>query len=1165
MPPIFGKILKYFLVLTAFFLLLLLVFGIVLVLEWPWWVGFFVLVGLAGGWAGLLLIQKIWVHRREKRFVQQVIEQDEEHLRSLAGEDQQRSKELQEHWKEAIAALKKSHLKKIGNPLYVLPWYLVIGESGSGKTTAIESARLSSPFAEVSRTSGISGTRNCDWWFLKNAIFIDTAGRYAIPVDERRDKEEWQKFLTLLARYRKKEPLNGLVVTIAADVLTSAAAEALEEKGRSIRRRMDELMRVIGAKFPVYVLVTKCDLIQGMTRFCDHLPEPSLNQAVGRIKRDLEATPGSFLGKLIDGVSERFRNLRLVFFLHPTPRQHSVAASHLVDPGLLLFPEEFEQVQNGLTTFLQAAFQENPYQETPLLRGVFFSSGRQEGTPYSHFLKDLGLIEQQEMLPGTNKGLFLHDFFSKILPLDRGLLAPTQRTLAWSRVSKNLAILCWLAFMVALCGLLSFSFVKNLKILRDISHEFAKPPLLQGELLGDVIVMDRFRQAIRKVENQNSNWWIPRFGLTESQRLERHLKTKYCRQFTDGFLAPFDGRMAKRMSHFSKLTGEEEMGRYVAHLVRRINLLKAMSAGGRFDTLQRLPKPSFESVLRSLDENIIPEVGQRLEQLYVYFLIWRKDAGSFHQELTSLANWLKHLLTLEGIQLNWLASWANLYLSDAGIEIGDFWNTTTPVGADPRIAPAFTLSGKDHIESLLKEIESALADPIVIAAKTLEFQRWYREAYLESWRAFGIAFEKGTGYLRGKADWQQAAAKMAGDDGAYFKVLAKMAVELQPFAGDGTLPAWGDLLYRIKAIRLEAKHLETVSDSGMLAKARKKGHKLIGTLDKKTGVSAEDPLEARIMAAKAFRDYQMALGQIGPALSSRNAAFQMAVAVFGGDPVNDESPVFAARKALDQLQPILPETSVADYMPWQLLNGPLTFLWRYVCNETACHLQDAWEKEVLVEVQDVADHRTREQMLLGNTGLVRQFAQGTAAPFMTRNIGRGYSATQALGQTLPFDDSFFSFLARSAVASVPIQESYTVSISAEPTDVNPEAHLHPHLTVLELRCIDDNQILVNRNFPVHTVFGWSPRNCEDVLLKIEVGDLVLVRRYSAFPIFLREFAKGECTFTPRDFPNEQQDLKRMGISSIRVKYRFTGSQAVIRGLEAAPDLLPRKIVACWEQ
>ena len=91
------------------------------------------------------------------------------------------------------------------------------------------------------------GTRNCDWWFFEQAIILDTAGRYAIPVDEGRDKEEWQRFLNLLVKYRRKEPLHGLIVAISADKLLEATSEALGDEGYQIRRRIDELMRALGA------------------------------------------------------------------------------------------------------------------------------------------------------------------------------------------------------------------------------------------------------------------------------------------------------------------------------------------------------------------------------------------------------------------------------------------------------------------------------------------------------------------------------------------------------------------------------------------------------------------------------------------------------------------------------------------------------------------------------------------------------------------------------------------------------------------------------------------------------------------------------------------------------------------------------------------------------
>ena len=136
----------------------------------------------------------------------------------------------------------------------------------------------------------------------------------------------------------------------------------------------------------------------------------------------------------------------------------------------------------------------------------------------------LGLIQERDVLPGTNKGLFLHDVFGRILPKDRKLFAPTQRAIEWSRLTRNLGLTSWVAVAIAVCGLLSFSFVKNLSTLRVVSREFSKPPVLQGDVVSDVVIMDHFRQAIIKVEKQNSNWWIPRFGLNESKDVEGRLK-----------------------------------------------------------------------------------------------------------------------------------------------------------------------------------------------------------------------------------------------------------------------------------------------------------------------------------------------------------------------------------------------------------------------------------------------------------------------------------------------------------------------------------------------------------------------------------------------------------------------------------------------------------------
>ena len=257
MKEFINVFLKYSLFIVAGILAILLVIGLVLVFEWPWWVGIFLLLLLTGLTVGGFFMRKIWISRREQNFVNDIGELDQAKARALSHQEKIEMNSLHERWKAAIGTLRNSHLNKLGNPLYVLPWYMVIGESGSGKTTSLNSARLASPIRDSSRVQGISGTKQCEWWFFEQAVIIDTAGRYAMPVNEGKDKDEWQKFLSLLIRYRRKEPLNGLIVTVAADRLLESGQEQLEKDGCTIRQRIDELMRALGVRVPVYVLVTK--------------------------------------------------------------------------------------------------------------------------------------------------------------------------------------------------------------------------------------------------------------------------------------------------------------------------------------------------------------------------------------------------------------------------------------------------------------------------------------------------------------------------------------------------------------------------------------------------------------------------------------------------------------------------------------------------------------------------------------------------------------------------------------------------------------------------------------------------------------------------------------------------------------------------------------------
>jgi type VI secretion system protein ImpL len=1153
MKDTFQKLLKVFFVIAAVTLVILLVFGIVLIFNWPWWVGIFLILLLAGLVVGGFFLRKIWIRRREQNFVNDMSEQDLAAAKALSEKEKNNLKDLHDHWKSAIETLRNSHLKKLGNPLYVLPWYMVIGESGSGKTTSLNSAHLSSPLSDISRVQGVSGTKQCDWWFFEQSVVIDTAGRYAVPVNEGRDKDEWQKFLSLLLKYRRKEPLNGLIVTVAADRLLNAAPEQLEKDSNTIRQRIDELMRALGIKFPVYVLVTKCDLIQGVNRFCQHLPEKSLDQPMGFINQELSPDVDGFVNRALGTIDERLRNLRLHLLHQPEAKG--------ADPALLLFPEEFESLKQGLATFMAGAFHENPYQETPLLRGLFFSSGRQEGNPHSHFSKNMGLTVTEEALPGTNNGLFLHDFFAKILPRDRSLLAPTRRSIEWQTLTGNLGLTSWVILGIALCGLLSFSFVKNMKTIRDFSNGTTRSASLTGDILTDLTAMDHFRLDILKVEEENRHWWIPRFGLNESLQVEKRLKERFCSQFQATILTPFDKQMASTMTGISPATPDDVYGQYIIHLVRRINILNARLSEKDLKALQAKPQPSYVTFLNAAPNALTLEAKKMFGTLYLSSLIWRANTGEITKEADILQSWLKQLMTVKGSKSQWIAVWVDKQSGLPPVTLRDFWGGSVTVADEKTVNPSFTRKGKETIDSLFTELGAALKEPGSISGYKTSFASWYNSASLESWHTFAAGFYKGEERLRGAAEWQQTAIQMASDKAPYFELFNRISLELEPVAANSQIPNWLQQVYKLQTARAQG----FVQEKETIKKAAEGGAKIISSIRKNVGQEASaQQLESQMAASKAWQDYRTALTAIAPATASKNQAFQICSQTFGEDPVTSKSPVFAAYYAIGKIKTSV-SNGTADPVFTQLVNGPFNFLWAYLRKEGASQLQAQWEEQVVAATAGMPESQAIP-VILGPEGLAWRFVKGPAAPFLTRSVS-GYRPKEVLGGKIAFDVKLFNFMSKgartqAAVAASGKPQNFNVGIRGLPTDANSDAKTKPHCTRLELQCGGNSQTLVNNNYPAGKTFNWSPDTCSDVILQIEIGDKVLTRHYmgpQGFPDFLKDMRGGRRTFSTREFPGEKAALEQMGVKSITVNYQFSGNGAVLQHTAILSGHAPMRI------
>ena len=336
------------------------------------WVPVALTVLIVALWIGLNLFADLRRRRREKALVDGVAAGDpNEH----AGDEE--VARLRDRLSKAMELLRKASGKR--GYLYEQPWYVIIGPPGAGKTTALKNANLTFPLeadtGEI-EVAGSGGTRLCEWYFTDSAVLIDTAGRYTTQEsDAAVDRAGWEGFLDLLRRTRPSQPLNGVIVAIAVDELISGSADHRQVHARAVRRRLKELNDRLGVRLPVYVMFTKVDLLAGFTEYFDDLDRERRGQVWGTtfpVSGPAGGPAAGFRSELRDllaALTARV-NDRLQEERGPDRR-----------PAILGFPAQVASLEEPLAEFLEEAFGARQLDPAGFLRGCYFVSGTQYGTP----------------------------------------------------------------------------------------------------------------------------------------------------------------------------------------------------------------------------------------------------------------------------------------------------------------------------------------------------------------------------------------------------------------------------------------------------------------------------------------------------------------------------------------------------------------------------------------------------------------------------------------------------------------------------------------------------------------------------------------------------------------------------------------------------------------
>ncbi len=532
--------------------------------------------------AGLVVLTVAWRTWQARRGNTAVVNQL---VAAPAGPAQTESADLaavRERFERAVTTLRRARFgsgglvagwraRLNGRYLYELPWYLIIGAPGSGKTTALHNCGLKFPLAETvgdHAVRGVGGTRHCDWWFTDQAVLIDTAGRFTTQDSDREtDRSTWSGFLKILAKARPRQPVNGALVTVSLPDLAMRSPDERARHAATVRQRLPELQQDLRIRFPVYLMVTKCDLLAG---FMDYF---------ATLDKDQRTSPWGFTFALAAGVAPGAGNFDLEFDLLQKRLIDGLIDRLQIerDPrrraSIFAFPGQFAMVGPALHEFVDAVFSPSKFDDhQALLRGVYFISGTQEGTPIDRMLGSVARSYQLEhVVPAPNqssgKSYFLSKLLSDVVFAESGLAGTN---LTWERRRTQLAVAGYVAVGVISVAALSawvVSYANNRRYVADVAARAdtvrklvqTTPNRNSPDLLPIVPALE----ATRSLASPDADGAVPRsrgYGLFQGKKLDSAARSAYARMLVDAV----EPRLALRVEDQLRQAGRAPESQYEA-------------------------------------------------------------------------------------------------------------------------------------------------------------------------------------------------------------------------------------------------------------------------------------------------------------------------------------------------------------------------------------------------------------------------------------------------------------------------------------------------------------------------------------------------------------------------------------------------------------------------
>jgi hypothetical protein len=307
-----------------------------------------------------------------------------------------------------------------GRGIYGVPWFIMLGEPRSGKSSLLQESELDIiPSAVEEPSAPDSGQKSLPVriWLGGKAVICDVSGSIFFDRWLGGSSAEWSYIIKELCRRHSRMPLNGVILTIPADALLSDNGDLTRKKAVLMANELAHLLDSSGMRLPCYLVVTKLDMVEGFREYVIGLSGELRHQILGFENNGEYYDPDKFkefwnklIVKLRSGYNKMLLSRELTQHIYNTQNRMDLTGK------MFLFAETFDAMYENLNIYLETLFSEDNFHGTKetVFDGLFFTSALDMGISLSPAIAALARRNTDEFpitgkKPAVSKSYFVRN------------------------------------------------------------------------------------------------------------------------------------------------------------------------------------------------------------------------------------------------------------------------------------------------------------------------------------------------------------------------------------------------------------------------------------------------------------------------------------------------------------------------------------------------------------------------------------------------------------------------------------------------------------------------------------------------------------------------------------------------------------------------------------